>query len=278
MKKIFLFLIIISAVFTFSSCSGDENVTTTAPFTLKSSEELQGVAPTGFETTGDEKNPTRIIYSDAYKASDVRSFFLDVVFGSSNIRKTKNERLEKWAIPIKYYFTGRYTKTDEEAVENLARTLNGIDGFPGIDKASSKNDANLIIAYGAYNYENETLSDTNTAVSYTESIYNKGEINSAGIFNCKDNFGEIYEAEIEIAVGNASDKQRSQAVSKEIMRICGMPFSSEVFSESIFCENPNITGYPSEIDLIAFELLYSSKLHGSITFPECYYILDNLLS
>lgn len=274
MKKIFLFLIIISAVFTFSSCSGDENVTTTAPFTLKSSEELQGVAPTGFETTGDEKNPTRIIYSDAYKASDVRNFFLDVVFGSSNIRKTKNERLEKWAIPIKYYFTGRYTKTDEEAVENLARTLNGIDGFPGIDKAGSENEANLIITYGVYTDKAETSPD----VSSTESIYNKGKINSTGIYKCNENSGEIFEAVIEIAVGNATDTQRRQAVSTEIMRICGMSFSSEVFSGSIFCENPNITGYPSEIDLIAFELLYSSKLHGSITFPECYYILDNLLS
>ncbi len=282
MKRISVLVLIVAILLSLVSCSVFKNKdeTTTAPFTLKSDEELQGI-----NTTSDEASTnaggvqTRVYYSDSYKAADVRSFFLDVVYGSSKIKEIESEQLEKWNTQIKYFFTGRYTNTDVQAVASMATTLNGIDGFPGMKKAKSKDEANLIINYGVYVPVSKTADDAKQAVTTTEFIQqNGGEINNSSVTKCGENPAYIYEATIDIAVGTATDKERRQAISKELMRICGMSFGSEVYPDSIFAENPYITGDPSEIDLMAFELLYNEELPGSCTFSECYYILDNLLS
>lgn len=252
---------------------------TTKPFTLKSNEELQGVLTSQNESyTESSIGSTRVFYSDSYEAEDVRNFFLDVVFGSSRFKKSKGKQLEKWSKTIEYFITGRYTNTDVKAVEDMARVLNSIDGFPGMIKADTKNDANLIINYGVYISDKRDRDEAENTDDATEFIQKVSEINTSGTFKSINNTGEIYEANIEISIGDATGNERSQSVSKEIMRICGMPFCSAVYDESIFAEYPYITGEPSQIDLIAFELLYNDKLKASCSFSECFYALDILLS
>lgn len=277
MKRMLSFAVAAIAVMSLCSCSLiDQSEPAASTLTLKSPEELQGHFTEAITDISAEDDLTHVIYSDSYEASSVRKFILDVVFGPNH-----NGEVDRWKNEISYYVTGKPSREDLEAVKYLTKAFADIENYPNVKEAKSEAGANLIINYTDYDEFN--VSSSTTVFSQqpeltTEPDAEFSNVKSTRTITCNKASGEIFKASIKLAVADAGKKERRNALAMELMRVSGMLYFSDVYSDSILSySSVGTRTEPSEIDYLAISLFYDSNIRSGSPYTECFVALDRLL-
>ena len=262
-------------MFSLTSCLVDtqSGMPTTAPFTL-SSDVFENYATETVSNLG-EGSATLIYHSDSYDSAKLRDFFLDTALNGA---PNGGQYICRWAQHIDYYIKGKVPDAEREYMEGIFLALNGISNFPGITQTDIEADADLIIYYTSLN-ELHRIFETKDTVHTDESSNEVVErTTSAGYFVVDTSTSEIYKAEIGISLDDTTSEQRCAQFSKELIKICGLPFKSARYSESILYSGGVTAHEPAEVDYMALDILYNEKLRCGSSFSEAFITVINLLT
>ncbi|MCR5485012.1 MAG: DUF2927 domain-containing protein [Clostridiales bacterium] len=273
LKRIMIVSIIL--ILTFGACSCSilrpvEETTTANRYTI--AEELlhpnmEADTSSGY---GDRMNDgmtasTRVSFSDDLKAGELESLFMTAVFG----RNGADGGLKKWSNQINYYVGGEVTDEQLEELNSIIRLMNSADGFVQMKKVESEEEANLVIMYGDPVTLKSIFDWINFKDSYTGSRY-------------KESFdtSEIYYAEIGVSTENTDEAVvpiRRREIARELFSICGISYSSSMYSDSILNDESGIATMPSTSDITLLGLLYNEKIRSGMKEMEALQVLKSIL-
>ena len=107
--------------------------------------------PTEAPTEPPTEAPTLPSHSDLYipdvSVEDVILYFNEVCLDAEYTHGGNPSVLQKWLSPLTYYLHGDPTPEDLETLNDFARWLNTIEGFPGIYQTQEPLEANLNIHF-----------------------------------------------------------------------------------------------------------------------------------
>lgn len=181
---------------------------------------------------------------------EILDFFSEVAFGSE-YGESENV-LCRWEKTVYYEITGSPTASDVELIELLCTELNGIEGFPGIRKASALNKANFTVDFTTrekmmqdFEYANERCS------GMSEYMWD-------GIT------GRIISARC--AIDSSITDERMSTVCEEFLQSMGPACDTYGNIASVFYQGKSTVRHPAKIDWAVIKMMYSPTLSSGM--PE----------
>lgn len=194
------------------------------------------------------------ITAAGYTAEAILSYFSEVTFGSEygGYRGT----VCKWTDEVRLWLTGDFSEEETAVLDDLITRLNGIDGFPGILRVESEEDANFVLRFvmqgDLVDYFGGNAENASGMSSYT----------------WKKATGEILSAHAGVACNISPAKAKSSVICEELLQSLGL--ASDAFShpESVFYEGYNASPRPAEIDWALVTLLYHEAITPGMAYGD----------
>lgn len=268
MKHICLFPLIFAllAMFLFAGCHAEQQ---NEPKPSPSAAATPTPAPTStpMPTPTPAPTPTPHPWSEAVTGVpfyDLADYFVDVALHTeySENGSMAEVLLSRWAAPIYYELSGPYTVHDYMVLDDMIKTLNQTEGFPGIFTADADHTANLTISFLSRQEMDARTSQYGSCDGFaTYQWYNANqEIHHADILYCTD----------------MDDSIRDGVLCEELIQVLGLSNDSEKYPDSIFYQYDSTLSWPAPIDWALFELLYHPNLQLGMTEDQARLALNDL--
>lgn len=224
-------------------------------------------APTTAPTTEPTEAPTEEPHSEFYakgvSEDQIIAHFNKVVLGiESNAGTSETSLVQKWENPINYRIEGMPSRQDAQNLNNLAKQLNAIEGFPGIQAAKAL-EQNLTI----YFLKDEEFQTQFAHVMDGESKYGIVQVwhnDSDGIYSARIGYHQ-----------SASQELRDLLIPEKLVEMLGI---SEVTVQKELTTDlkPKTIIDLSELDWSVIKLLYNPRIHNGMNADECEMIIREL--
>lgn len=224
-------------------------------------------APTEVPTTASTELPTEephsAFYADGVSVDQVIAHFNKVVLGiESNAGAAETSLVQKWDVPIDYRIEGMPNRQDAQNLNNLAKQLNAIEGFPGIQAAKGL-EQNLTIYF---------LKDEEFKTQFSHVMEGTGVYGIVQVWHNDSN--GIYSARIGYRQ-SASQELRDLLLPEKLVEMLGI--SEVTVRKEITTDlKPQTIIDLSPIDWSVIKLLYNPRIHNGMNADECEMIIREL--
>ncbi|MBQ8259427.1 MAG: DUF2927 domain-containing protein [Clostridia bacterium] len=202
------------------------------------------------------------LYDPDLSVEDAIRFFAEVCLDAEYVHSGDPSFLQKWTIPIYYSIAGTPTEKDKEVIDETARTLNSIEGFPGMYPSSDINPINMQIYFCPE-------SDFAPLTGY------QSNGNDGFVTFWYNGFNEIYSSVI--CVRNDIDQElRNSVIMEEIYNGLGPIQDTKLREDSIIFSGFSAPQAMTNTDLLILRLLYHPKLVCGMNADECARIISQL--
>ena len=177
--------------------------------------------------------------------------------------------LMRYEEPITYYVMGDPQGTDEEQLAYLAETLNTIEGYPGISRVWSEDEAKIKVMF----------SDEETYEKYFGLNVPGGSWGYASVWYYTDPayLGEISDTYVWISEDASPRQDRDSIICEEFIQGQGLLNDPEYGYYSIFDQNRNDCDWPSALDWAMVRLLYDPRMERDASEEEVRAIAQDIL-
>ena len=235
--------------------------TTLVPETTATPETTLVPETTATPETGEPEKLHSELYIPGLTADNATKFFSEVCLDAEYINTGDPSRVQKWIVPIYYKLLGTPTDKDIAVVEDMAKQLNAIEGFPGMYPASNSYSANLRIHFCKSHEFSSIL-----GVSY------EGNDGVVTFWYMDD---QIYDAVI--CIRNDIDQElRNSVIMEEIYNGLGPIQDTKLREDSIIFTGFSAPQAMTNTDLLILRLLYHPTLVCGMNADECARIISQL--
>lgn len=205
------------------------------------------------------------LYLPEYTVDQVWEAFEEVILHMEYTDGTGNPALvQKWKEPIRYWVRGNPAEGDLAALQELFAQLDGIHGFPGIDKASSEDEASLTLSF----LDREAFAET-------FSMFPDADTANGGVhFWYYTETGEIHTATVGYYQDMADDV-RTSVLREEIVNALGVS-DSDLRRDSIVYQYSDENDTLSDMDLLILRLLYHPRMECGMDSSACRQVVEEL--
>ena len=229
------------------------------------------VAPTEGPAGGPAEEPTAepteqphsVFYVSGYSVDQIIAYFNEVALGMENAAADGNAALvQKWDRPIYYRIEGMPNRKDAQTLDGLAKQLNAVEGFPGIQAATAL-EQNLTIYFlkdAEFKTQFGHILEGETADGVVQLWHN----DSNGTYTGR--IGYRQEADQEI---------RDAIIPEKLVNLLGI---SRVTMEKEISEDTDEAPVVklSDLDWSVIKLLYNPRIHNGMNADECEMIIREL--
>lgn len=202
------------------------------------------------------------LYDPDLSVEDAIRFFSEVCLDAEYINTGDPSRVQKWIVPIYYKLLGTPTDKDIAVVEDMAKQLNAIEGFPGMYPSSESNPANMNIYFCPE-------SDFAPLTGYPSNG------NDGFVTFWYNGFNEIYSSVI--CIRNDIDQElRNSVIMEEIYNGLGPIQDTKLREDSIIFTGFSAPQAMTNTDLLILRLLYHPALVCGMNAEECARIISQL--
>ena len=230
---------------------------TTAPTTAPTE------APTEESTEAPTEEPHSEFYAPGVSVDQIIAHFNKVVLGiESNGGAGETALIQKWDQPINYRIEGMPNRQDAQNLNNLAKQLNAVEGFPGIQAAKGL-EQNLTI----YFLKDEEFKTQFSHVMEGKSQYGVVQVwynDSNGIYSGRIGYHQ-----------EASQESRDLLIPEKLAEMLGVS-DVTVKREITTGRKPTTIIDLSELDWSVIKLLYNPRIHNGMNADECEMIIREL--
>lgn len=220
-------------------------------------------APTTEPTEAPTEEPHSGFYAQGVSADQIIAHFNKVVLGiESNAGTGETALVQKWENPINYRIEGMPNRQDAQNLNNLAKHLNVIEGFPGIQAAKGL-EKNLTI----YFLKDEEFKTQFAHVMEEESKYGVVQVwhnDSDGVYSARIGYSQ-----------SASQELRDLLIPEKLAEMLGVN-DVTVQKEITTDLKPKTIIDLSELDWSVIKLLYNPRIHNGMNADECEMIIREL--
>lgn len=207
---------------------------------------------------------TKIAVPEGYNRGQVYRYFKEIALMDEGRRY--KDTIRKWVTPIRFYVEGETDELVEGILQELFESLNAVEGFPGITRVDSIDDANLI-GYFYYNEEFITFAKGYGGGKFTYGL-NYLELNESD-YSVKDGF---------IALRmDLPQTRKTNILYEEVIQVMGLQNDSYAFPDSLFYQVPNDTKQFTPLDRALFRILYHPLIQPGMNFNQCLPILTTIV-
>ncbi len=234
---------------------------TTAPTEAPTEETTE--APTEETTEAPTEEPHSEFYVKGVSVDQFIAHFNKVVLGiETNGGVAETSLIQKWDHPINYRIEGMPNRQDAQNLNNLAKQLNAIEGFPGIQAAKGL-DQNLTIYF---------LKEEEFKTQFAHVMEGKTAYGVVQVWHNDSN--GLYSARIGYSQG-ASQELRDLLIPEKIVELLGVS-AVTVQREVTTGKKPTTIIDLSELDWSVIKLLYNPRIHNGMNADECEMIIREL--
>ena len=227
----------------------------------------QGTIPATTEaTTKPAAQPEPATHSPLYisgvETENVIRWFNEVVLDAEFVNSGNATVVQKWDGSISYALLGTPTDADRAVVSNMAATLNGISGFPGMYETSNPDNANLKIYFVT---ESEML----------EILGNNFSGCDGGVTFWYNGNNAIYKGDICIRT-DLDQYVRNSVIQEEIYNGLGPVQDTDLRSDSLIYSGYSTPQQMTQVDLLIVKLLYHPDIKCGMSATECEKVIRKL--
>ena len=291
MKKYIAFALVLAMIFGLAACKAapdaEETTATTeatiAPTTMTTvateaptdTTDATGTdvteAPTTAPTTAPTAAPTQapteethsVFYAPGYSVDQIITYFNEVALGMESASSDGNAALvQKWEQPVRYRIEGMPNRKDAQTLNELAKQLNAVEGFPGIHAATGL-DQNLTL-YFLKDVDYKTQFGHVLEDVKTPSVLQLWHNDSNGAYTGRIGFRQ-----------EATQEERDAAIPEKLMNLLGI---SRVRMQTVIPEDSkeDLIITLSDLDWAVIRLLYNPRIHNGMNADECEMIIREL--
>jgi len=269
MKRLFVFLLALLLL------TGCELYAGPAPAPSPAPTPVLTPAPTPNPTPAPTPNPTPAptpsptpapehsqLYIPELSVEDVICYFNEVCLDSEFVNSGDPSKVQKWTAPIKYRLDGNYTAEDEQLLQDLAAWLNGVEGFPGMEIASSYAAANMAINFCAAEKFADILGPEYTGMDGAVTYWYDGRNQ---IYDCTICYREDMERNL-----------KNSVILEEVYNGLGPVQDTLLRPDSIIYQHYAEPQALTEIDKLIIRLLYHPEIKCGMDAAECEAVIREL--
>lgn len=220
-------------------------------------------APTSEPTEAPTEEPHSAFYAPGVSVDQIIAYFNKVVLGiESNAGVGETALVQKWDAPINYRIEGMPNRQDAQNLNNLAKQLNAVEGFPGIQAAQGL-EQNLTIYFlkdEEFDTQFSHIMDGETADGVVQIWRN----DSSGIYSARVGYRQ-----------SASQESRDLLLPEKLVEILGIS-GATAQKETTDDPKPKTIIDLSDLDWSVIKLLYNPRIHNGMNADECEMIIREL--
>jgi hypothetical protein len=202
------------------------------------------------------------LYDPDLSVENAIKFFAEVCLDAEYFNSGNPSVLQKWIVPIYYKLLGTPTDKDIAVVEDMAKQLNAIEGFPGMYPSSENDPANMSIYFCPE-------SDFAPLTGYPSNG------NDGFVTFWYNGFNEIYSSVI--CIRNDIDQElRNSVIMEEIYNGLGPIQDTKLREDSIIFTGFSAPQAMTNTDLLILRLLYHPSIKCGMNAEKCAKIISEL--
>lgn len=213
------------------------------------------------ETTAIPEEPHSPLYLPNYTLDEIVRFFSEVCLDAEYINLGDPSRIQKWTSPIYYMVLGSPTDSDIAVIEEMAKILNSIEGFPGMYSTSDHGAVNLRIHFCS---EKDFLSIMGSSFA--------GNDGGVTFWYLND---EIYNAQIAIR-NDIGQELRNSVIMEEIYNGLGPIQDTVLREDSLIYSGFSSPQKMTDMDMLILNLLYHPSIKCGMNAEQCENIISEL--
>ncbi len=205
---------------------------------------------------------TKSVRVQNYTKKQLMDYF--VVTALHNENGLQIGRVIKWKEPVKIYLLGNYLEKDVEKINELCKTLNKIDYFPGISITEDAGEANIYMLFAG-------------SAELSKNIENYGLFDDGYCGFVIDARFNIKKCVIGINSGMVNRRKRDSVISEELLQAMGLPNDSDDYRNSIFHRGSDSLASPSNLDWGLAVILYNPGIEAGMNEREARAVMEKFV-
>ena len=243
--RLFIFFLILFLLLSFSSAC-----IKTGPAVEETADTGETILSEEETTLSAEEEITAEEEEKVYSEQEIEYFF-EIAFGAEY--GSSDSVLHKWANDIRIKINGSPTDADLETLNLVVAELNNLSSSAFVSIVTGNHDVDIYFA-------------DISQFSSIEPNYVPG--NKGFFWGWFDADGDLFKANILIALDGISQQERSHLIREELTQGTGLMDDSWRYQESIFYQGWTSTEEYSQIDRAIIRLLYDQRLRSGMTQDE----------
>ncbi|MBR6020518.1 MAG: DUF2927 domain-containing protein [Lachnospiraceae bacterium] len=175
------------------------------------------------------------------------------------------DTIRKWISPIRFYAEGDLDDLIEDVLKKLFERMNTVEGFPGISRVYSVDDANLI----GYFYNDETF------YSFAETYGGNKYTNGLTVLTLNE-YDYSISSGLFIVRNGMTEARRRSVICEELVQSMGLENDSYAYPESLFYQGYNEVTEPNDLDWILFRILYHPLVQSGMNYNQILPVLTTI--
>ena len=203
---------------------------------------------------------------EGYSAQQIADYFCEVALDQEYTHGDGDSTsLKKWLQPIRYTIYGSPTAEDLAVLGDFVDSLNEIEGFPGMQPASSVVEENFVIRFLPWE---EMSRDAGYVVNgeYADGI---------AYWNYYNANSELYNVRIWIR-SDIDQYTRNSVILEEIVNSLGLGNDTVLREDSIIYQYYSEPQALTEMDWLLLRLLYNEEMLSGMHQTECREVISKL--